>query len=763
MKKNYLSFIFLLVCSSLAMAQKSPLDWPQCRNTSGSAPEQPANIYLGDNALFGCDSWATCNTNWPRWRVVIKTASDIGNGGLNGTYSDYLSVEHKTATSPRFTLTGTWYWGIEVDYGGNPIAWYCHNSGAWENMYGVPTSDLIVTVSALNNPSNQTAIQNNTNPQSKIDLTWVKDPQNHNVMIVRKKSNEAWTEPTQGSSYNVGTSLGSGLVIYNNSGINFTDENLSSSTGYDYKFYSENYSYYSEGVTASASTASDPNNLFRSKANGNWNSISSWESSSDNTHWVNATSFPTHFCSSVSISDQITVTAAETGNAVTINSGGLLIISPNHSLTVTESLINSDPSRLVVQADNSGYGSLALDVNANTTQATVESYISGGRWHFISSPVSDAQSGMFTGHYLQKHNESTNAYTDVTSLSEPLTAMKGFALWGDASGFTTQYVGQLNTLSQSINLTRSGSGNNYGWNLVGNPYPCSIDWDAVNGWTKTNINNAIYIENNGGWATYIDNAGANGGSHFIAPGQGFFVNVTEGQSTGTLGMDGNARVHVPVPFLKSANTFDFVRLQVSGNNYTDEAIVRFMQDVTNEFDGQHDAIKLFGYINESAQIYTLGSGPMTINSMLPETNVVPLGIRANTPGTYTIAATEFNIPVTAIEDTKTGIFTDLISGSYTFTLEPGDNELRFMLHFGTTSVPENEKSISNIYSYQQTVYVNLTDNTQGDIYIYNLAGQLVTTKESASGNVRIGLTSTGVYMVKVITEKETLTQKVVIR
>jgi hypothetical protein len=86
-----------------------------------------------------------------------------------------------------------------------------------------------------------------------------------------------------------------------------------------------------------------------------------------------------------------------------------------------------------------------------------------------------------------------------------------------------------------------------------------------------------------------------------------------------------------------------------------------------------------------------------------------------------------------------------------------------MLHFGTTSVPENEKSISSIYSYQQTVYVNLADNTQGDIYIYNLAGQLVTAKESASGNVRIGLNSMGVYMVKVVTEKETLTQKVVIR
>jgi hypothetical protein len=30
--------------------------WPQCRNTSGGDPEQPASVYLGDNGTFGHDS-----------------------------------------------------------------------------------------------------------------------------------------------------------------------------------------------------------------------------------------------------------------------------------------------------------------------------------------------------------------------------------------------------------------------------------------------------------------------------------------------------------------------------------------------------------------------------------------------------------------------------------------------------------------------------------------------------------------------------------
>jgi hypothetical protein len=56
---------------------------------------------------------------------------------------------------------------------------------------------------------------------------------------------------------------------------------------------------------------------------------------------------------------------------------------------------------------------------------------------------------------------------------------------------------------------------NDGWNLVGNPYPSTIDWDASFRLDKTGINNAIYMRDNGllspVYATYVGGVGTNGG------------------------------------------------------------------------------------------------------------------------------------------------------------------------------------------------------------------------------------------------------------
>jgi hypothetical protein len=363
---------------------------------------------------------------------------------------------------------------------------------------------------------------------------------------------------------------------------------------------------------------------------------------------------------------------------------------------------------------------------------------------------------------LQRHTESTNLYTDLTLPYETLTAGKGFALWGDLP--TASFTGNLNAVNVGIGTTSVYAGadpDDKGWNLVGNPFASSINWDEI---TKpTGIDDAIYIHVNGStWATYIGGAGVNGGSEFIAPCQGFFVRAT---ANVTLTIPASSRVHNNTAFFKNSDesVSDLVRLEISGNGYTDESVVRLKPEATAEFDGNWDAYKLFGSVAEAPQIYTFGPTPLAINAFR-ELTTVPVGVRAGTSGTFTIAATEINdLQNVKLEDTKTGIMTDLTSKSYTFNFTAGENESRFKLHFTALGVDEKETTSTNIYSYQQTVYVNLADNTNGDIYIYNLAGQLVTAKESASGSVRIGLSSTGVYMVKVVTQKETLTQKVVIR
>ena len=66
----------------------------------------------------------------------------------------------------------------------------------------------------------------------------------------------------------------------------------------------------------------------------------------------------------------------------------------------------------------------------------------------------------------------------------------------------------------------------YGWNLIGNPTPSTIDWNAASGWTKTNIDASIYVWNPadtiGGYKTWNGYAG-NLGSGLISPFQAFWV------------------------------------------------------------------------------------------------------------------------------------------------------------------------------------------------------------------------------------------------
>ncbi len=68
-----------------------------------------------------------------------------------------------------------------------------------------------------------------------------------------------------------------------------------------------------------------------------------------------------------------------------------------------------------------------------------------------------------------------------------------------------------------------------GWNLVGNPFLATIDWDDAPNWTKTNVESTIYIWDpsaNGGDGEYLTWNGITGtlpNGGLIAPFQGFWV------------------------------------------------------------------------------------------------------------------------------------------------------------------------------------------------------------------------------------------------
>ena len=455
------------------------------------------------------------------------------------------------------------------------------------------------------------------------------------------------------------------------------------------------------------------------------------------------------------------ISSPATCKALTIREGASVTLAADAALTVHGDLTNYAGAAGLFTEN----GASLITLGAVNGQATMKQNISGSQWHLISPPVSGALAGTFYQQYLQQHNEATNAYTYITDINEVLNPVQGYAFWGVGSAYAARYTGYPNTGAQQMPLSRTAEGNNNGWNLVGNPYPSSIDWDATQGWIKSNVSSAIYLLNDDGWSTYLGGdpgISVNGGSRFIAPGQGFFVNVTN-PGTALLYMTDAVRVHDAATFLKSSPQASLLRFRVSGNGYMDETVVRIMSEATTGYDASLDALKLFGSNPRSAQIFTEGSLPLAVNSMPTGTSEVMLGIRATTPGNYSLALTENSQSgQVVLEDTKTGTLTDLVYNPYFFTTAAGDPENRFRLHLGTLSADETPVTATDIYARGHVVYISRKTNTPCSINIYTMAGQLAASRASADAQTPISLLQPGIYVVQVLTNGGVEVKKVMV-
>ncbi len=83
--------------------------------------------------------------------------------------------------------------------------------------------------------------------------------------------------------------------------------------------------------------------------------------------------------------------------------------------------------------------------------------------------------------------------TNVTSASCNLDPMSGYSLWTTEAGYgLTEFEGTPNSGNQSFSLIYGGGTptGDYGWNLVGNPYTTTINWNEVS--IPANMDAAIY-------------------------------------------------------------------------------------------------------------------------------------------------------------------------------------------------------------------------------------------------------------------------------
>ncbi len=110
--------------------------------------------------------------------------------------------------------------------------------------------------------------------------------------------------------------------------------------------------------------------------------------------------------------------------------GSALDIGVTGQLTVNGTFTNAGGT-LTIKSDASGTGSL---IESNGVNATVERYLSQDKWHYVSAPVDDPNTSIFTDLYMMWWDEPNEVWDWVLSADSTLAVdMQGYALWSEGS------------------------------------------------------------------------------------------------------------------------------------------------------------------------------------------------------------------------------------------------------------------------------------------------------------------------------------------
>jgi hypothetical protein len=343
------------------------------------------------------------------------------------------------------------------------------------------------------------------------------------------------------------------------------------------------------------------------------------------------------------------------------------------------------------------------------------------------------------------------------------------------------FSGKLNTGTVNIPVINSVGTGGSNFNLLGNPYPSSIDWKS-GAWNRSDLAVSgggydywICVDDAGNYGVYNSGSGSTNGtlgvSQYIAPCQAFFVQAA---TSGTISSDEGVRTHSLQQWLKNdISETNLLRLKIScnANSYYDEMIVEFNPDFAGS-----GSPKLWSFYTDAPEIYALKNGnnySILECDELTGDMVVAISTKTNVEANYTITsanADKFELGnKIMLEDLKTGIITNLKqTPSYTFAASPGDDPNRFHLVFGSPTGVEEPAAENNfiIYASGHTVFVqNNNTNEPYQVMVTNMLGQTLVNKKLA-GNIlnQFELNNQpGVYVVTVISKGETFSKKVVIR
>lgn len=351
---------------------------------------------------------------------------------------------------------------------------------------------------------------------------------------------------------------------------------------------------------------------------------------------------------STTIGNKLVITNSLTVTSGTFNTGDLLTLRSTPSLTAQ-------------------VGSVSGTISG---KANIERYIPsiGRHWSFLTAPVASGNSiatswrndmfitGTGTGSgpvglanynsngfdwtaanspsmYSYNENQAVgfnSRWVAVTSTSTALNRGVGYRVYvrGDRSNagrldgsVTTQNevtitaVGNIPTGAINVPITCSnGCTADDGWNLVGNPYPATLDWNTLQSSNSTKVSATYYILNPSSNTYDSWNGSMGDATRYISSGQSFWVksilsstNLSFAESHKDITQAGGGK-------FKNGELSNHLKITLSGSGFSNNAYIH--QNTTGAYGSDnYDAVK-FGYGNNQIATFEPSIGArMGINNL----------------------------------------------------------------------------------------------------------------------------------------------------
>ena len=450
-----------------------------------------------------------------------------------------------------------------------------------------------------------------------------------------------------------------------------------------------------------------------------------------------------------------------------ITGGGIL--NTNNKLTLNSDITGTGEIQSLVSGTINGqvlverFRPSAVQGWVNLSSPFQNATIEDWDYYLITSgfPGSDQVNFPFNSfiHYDETAIGGMNdGYVGATNSNNVLLPGVGYRSWYPNGARTIEARGNINSgdVNLPVTYTNNGNAEGDGWNLVGNPYPATIDWTADE-WNKVNMNNAVYVwrSNINQFAAWVNGVSSNEGSPLIASGQSFFVRANGASPSLTVREECKSKDRGN--FRSAEANPNYVSIRMRMGDWQDETVLVANEAATKSFDGAYDASKIRSFVPEAPYMATLDDHGqhLSINSirMTGDEQIIPIHIEAGVSGVYTIEVTGLDAFAKGACVTLEEVFTHtsyvLAEGaSIELPLEVGDHTLRYQLRIGAATL-SNVTDAGCSSSQGGSAEVTLPLNSTSVVEWLNTEGQLFATTAPVEGIAKVESLAAGNYTARI--------------